>query len=86
MVTDIKLRGLEWLGHLIRMEDNRIPKIVLDAKLNVKRKVGRPKLEFLDDVQKNLKITGIGEWRRKAQDRLEWMNVIREASVKVGRS
>ena len=85
MVTDIKLRGLEWLGHLIRMEDNRIPKIVLNAKLDVKRKIGRPKLEFLDDVQKNLKITGIGEWRRKTQDRSEWMNVIREASVKVGR-
>ena len=33
IVTDIKIRRLEWLGHLIRMGNNRIPKVALDAKL-----------------------------------------------------
>jgi hypothetical protein len=32
--TDVKLIRLEWLGHLMRMENNRIPKTVLDAKLD----------------------------------------------------
>jgi hypothetical protein len=35
--TDIKLRRLEWLGHLISMENNRIHKILLDAKLEGKK-------------------------------------------------
>jgi len=46
-VTDIRLKGL---GHLIRREINRIPKVALDAKLKDKRKVGRPKLQLLDDI------------------------------------
>jgi hypothetical protein len=34
------IRRLECLGHLIRMENSRIPKVALDAKLEGKRKVG----------------------------------------------
>ena len=42
--TGVMLRRFEWLAHLIRMENNRIPEIVLDAKLDGKIKVERPKL------------------------------------------
>jgi hypothetical protein len=44
IVTDILMKGLEWLGNLIRVENNRIPKVLLGAKLEAKRKVGRPEL------------------------------------------
>ena len=60
----------EWMGRLIRME-NRISNTVLDAKQDGKRKAGRPKLRWQDDVQADLKITGINGWRRKTQDRSE---------------
>jgi hypothetical protein len=50
------------------MENNRIPKVALDAKLEGKRKVGKPKLTWLDDMQLNLKMIGIKGWRIKAQD------------------
>jgi hypothetical protein len=65
------------------MENNRIPKIISDAKLEGKREVERPKLRWLDDVQTDLKVTGIKGWIRKAQDRSEWKNVISEAEVKL---
>jgi hypothetical protein len=55
------------------MENTRIPKIVLEAKLDRKMKVRR----WLDDVQAHLKRTGIKRWTRKVQDQSEWMNVIR---------
>ena len=74
---------VEWLGQLIRMESNRIPKIGLDTKLNGGRKVGRPKLRWLDDVQADLKTTGIKGWTKKAQNRSEWMDVIRWVEVKL---
>ncbi|KAJ4446711.1 hypothetical protein ANN_13408 [Periplaneta americana] len=54
IVIDIKIRRLKWLGHIIRMDNNRIPKILLDVKPNGKRRVGRPKLRWLDDVQDDL--------------------------------
>jgi len=44
IVTDIKIKRLEGLGHLIRRKINSIPKVAIDAKLKGKREVGRPKL------------------------------------------
>ena len=75
--TDVKLIRLEWLGHLMRMENNRIPKTVLDAKLDGKGKAGRPNIKWLGDVQAGLKTKRITGWTRKAQGRSEWMDVIR---------
>ena len=33
IVIDVKIRRVKWLGHPIRIENNRIPKVALDAKL-----------------------------------------------------
>jgi hypothetical protein len=41
------------------MANNRISGTVLDAKLDGKRKVGRLKLRWLDDVQAAFKIIGL---------------------------
>jgi hypothetical protein len=37
------------------MEDFRLPKKILSAKLDKKRKIGRPKLRWFDDVQTDIK-------------------------------
>jgi hypothetical protein len=63
--------------------NNSIPKAALDAKLEGKRKVGRPKLKWLDDIQVDLKMMGVKGWRRKAQGRTEWIDFIKEAKVKL---
>ena len=40
---------LQWLGHVCRMEDSRIPKDILkDDLASDKRTVGRPQLRFKD--------------------------------------
>ena len=41
IVTDFIVRQLEWLGHLIRMENNVFPNTVLEANLEGKMKFGR---------------------------------------------
>jgi hypothetical protein len=44
----------------------------------------RPKIRCLDDGQMDLKIIRIKKgWIKKAQDQLEWMDVIRGAMVKL---
>lgn len=60
--SDVKLRRLEWPGHLTRTENNRIPKIALDTKQGEKREAGRPKLRWSDDLQVDLRIIGIKGW------------------------
>jgi hypothetical protein len=83
LVTDVKIRTLEWPGHLVGMENNIIAKIALDVKPGRKREVGKPKFRWLCEIQAALKIIGIKEWKRKVQDRSAWMDVMREAEVKM---
>ena len=71
------------MGHLIGMVNSRIPKVALDAKIEGKRKVGRPESRWLHNIQAEVKMTGVKGWRRKAQDRSQWMDFIRETMVKL---
>jgi hypothetical protein len=66
------------------MEDNRMPKRVLKEKLYTRRKRGRPKVRWLDDVQEDLREMGIEGRRRKAQDRDQWRRIAKEAKTHVG--
>jgi hypothetical protein len=74
---------LEWLGHVVRMENFRLPKKILNAKLDKKRKIGRLKLRRLDDVQTDIQTLGIKRRMCKEQDRLEWARITREPKVKL---
>ena len=71
-MEDIKFRRLEWAGHIIRMEEQRIPKKVLDRNFHIARPVGRPRTRWADVVQRNARqLLGIRGWRSKAADRDE---------------
>jgi hypothetical protein len=82
IVTTIKARRLEWSGHLVRMSDGRTVKKVFLGKPDGRRKVGRPKLRWLDCTE-NLKFMGVKGWRKKAEDRSVWAVVLEEALVKL---
>jgi hypothetical protein len=69
-VEDIKIRRLGWAGHIIRMEEERIPK----RDLNETR--------LVDVVQRDaLQLLGIRGWRSKAANRDEWWHLMREAKA-----
>jgi hypothetical protein len=54
-VTEIRIRRLEWIGHVIRMEDTCITKIIFNTKPKRRRVAGKPKLRWLDDVEADIK-------------------------------
>jgi transcription termination factor 2 len=83
IVTEIKVRRLEWLGHVIRMEDTRLPKMVFNAKPEGRRGDGRSRPRWLDDVETDIKALGVKRWRIKAQDRKEWPATLREVKAKL---
>jgi len=68
-LSDIKKKILEWIGHVVRMEGSRR---------------GRPRLRWLEDVEKNLRQMKVKKWRQKAVDTEEWPFVIKEGQAHRG--
>ena len=52
--TKVQQRQLEWLGHLARMSDNRMPKIALFSWLTTPRPCWGPKRRWRDVIKKDL--------------------------------
>jgi len=72
IVEDVKIRRLEWAAHIIRMEEERIPKKVLNGNFHTTRLVGRPRTRWADVFHRDaLQLLGIRGWRRRAANRDE---------------
>ena len=80
----VKANRISWVRHVERMEDGRMLKSVMREKIYTRRKRGRPKSRWLDDVQEDLREMGIEGWRRKAQDRDQWRRIAQKAKAHVG--
>ena len=53
------------MEHVIRMDSNTINNISFDNRLDYKRSKGKPRLRWMDDVQNELKLTVINNWKSK---------------------
>lgn len=74
IIDEIKRRRFRWLGHVLRMEEERIPKIALRWTPPGKRKRGRPKTTWRRTVMAELTEKGItwGQAQHIARDRDRW--------------
>jgi hypothetical protein len=52
IMDDIKIRRLGWAGRIVRMEDERIPKKILNGKFHNKRLVVKPQTRWQDVIQR----------------------------------
>jgi hypothetical protein len=55
IVRFIKSQRIRWLEHVERMEDNAMTKRMLKGRLYSKRRKGRPKMRWPEDVESDLK-------------------------------
>jgi hypothetical protein len=83
IITVIKIRRLEWLGHVIRMDETGSVKKIFEGKLEGRRGRGRPRLRWINDVEGDLRKTGVKRWRAKVLDRVEWASIVREGKAKL---
>jgi len=80
----IKERRLRWLGHVLRMQDSRIPYKATQWELKgYKRKPGRPRINWMDIVKSNLKNMDITWEKAKelAANRTEWRQRVAQCNA-----
>lgn len=62
-------RHLRWAGHVSRMNDNRMPKVVFFSKLSKgKRDRGAPRRRYKDQLKRQLAQAGVDhkDWQKLA--------------------
>lgn len=72
---------MEWFGLIVRMDQVRTVKKILDSKPEESRRRGSPRLRWLEDEEKNLWETKVRRWQQRALDREKWSSVIKEVSA-----
>ncbi|XP_019641391.1 PREDICTED: uncharacterized protein LOC109482934 [Branchiostoma belcheri] len=81
--TLIEKAQARWAGHVRRMNDSRIPKMLLYGELaEGKRLAGRPKLRFKDSLKATLKSLSIPveNWEDAATDRHQWRRLVHQGA------
>jgi len=71
----IKSRRIAWLGHVMRMDDKRTPKKILEWKPIGTRIGGRRRKRWIADIEGDMQIMGIERWRKQCKERAEWKRI-----------
>jgi len=71
IVRFIKSRRIAWLGHVMQMDDKRIPKRILEWKPLGTRFRGRPRKRWIADIEEDMQIMRIRR-RNQCIERAEW--------------
>jgi len=58
----IESRRIAWLGHVMRVDDKRTPKRILEWKPIGTRIRGRPRKRWIVDIEEDMQIMGIRRW------------------------
>jgi hypothetical protein len=83
IVKWIKRQRISWLGHLERMEKDRMPKKIFTQELEGRRRRGRPRKEWRE-VERDLQVLGVRRWRELVIDRDKWRGIFRQAKAHSG--
>ena len=76
IVKWLKGQRISWLGHLERMEEDRIPKKIFTQELEGTRRRGRPR-KGQREVERDVQVLGVRRWRELVIDRDKWRGIVR---------
>ena len=77
----VKKKRLERIEHVIRMDQGRTVKKILESEQKESRRKQIRKFRWLEDIKKDLLEMKAKKWRQQAVDRKEGTFVIREAKA-----
>jgi hypothetical protein len=83
MVKWMKGQRISWLGHLERMEEDRMPKKIFTQELKGTRRRGRPRKGWRENVKRGLQVLGVRSWRELVIEK-KWRGIVRQAKAHSG--
>jgi hypothetical protein len=81
IVKWIKGQRINWLGHLERMEEDRMHKKTFTQELEGTKRRGRPRKGWREEVERDLRVLGVRRWRELVTDRTKWRDIVRQAKA-----
>ena len=84
IVKWINGQRLSWLGHLERMEEDRMPNKIFTQELEGTRRRGRPRKRWKEEAERDLQMLGVRRWRELVADRKKWKDIVRQAKAHSG--
>jgi hypothetical protein len=84
VVKFIKAQKIRWLGHVKRIEVGAMPRKMVEGRLFIEQRRGRPRLRWVDDVVADLKVMKIRQWIEKTKDKEQWRRVVEQAKAHPG--
>jgi len=84
IVKWIKGQRISWLGHLERMEEDRMPKKIFTQELEETKRRRRPREGWREEVERDLQVLGVRKCRELATDRTKWRDIVRQAKAHNG--
>jgi hypothetical protein len=81
IVKWIKGQRISWLGHLERMEGDRVPKKIFTQESEGTRRRGRHRKGWKEEVERDLQVLGVRRCRELVKDREKLMYIVRQAKV-----
>jgi hypothetical protein len=79
-----KEQRISWLGHLERMEEDRMPKNIFTQQLEGTRRRGGPRKGWEEEAERDLQVPGVRRWRELVTDRRKWKDIVRQAKAHGG--
>ena len=78
LAARVDMNVLRWFGHVERMDNERLLKKLMNAKVNGKSVKGRPRFGWMDGVKRALndRRMAVREASERARDRNEWRMIV----------
>jgi adenine specific DNA methylase Mod len=84
IVKWIKGQRISWLGHLERMEEDRMPKKIFTQELEWTKRRGQHRKGWREKAERDLQVLGVRRWRQLVTDRTKWRDNVRQAKTHNG--
>ncbi|XP_050507258.1 uncharacterized protein LOC126884942 [Diabrotica virgifera virgifera] len=84
IVQEIKSQRLRWAGHVHRLHNERLVKLVWEEIPTGKRPLGRPRMQSRDNIQSDLRKMNIPFDPRLMENRTNWKKVVQSARTHPG--